>query len=229
MDVITHSVIAETVYRRCPDQLQAFLRLSDLELHYWSHLPDQVDQDNITPTGNCLLEEAWAHSYKLHWDRDKDLVTPVGGSAVEVLTATPRLARNAAKEGRFDEVREHLARSIHVSTDLATIWHLTRDLPKEYHKDGEAELARVARKVLHPALELEPLKLPQPKSLYESLAILAEETLRTQFDRVKAAQAAGGIVKTREWALAKEMLTRCAGQSLAVLLYAWRYVQATWK
>ena len=49
MDVITHSVIAETVYRRCPDQLQAFLRLSDLELHYWSHLPDQVDQDSLPP------------------------------------------------------------------------------------------------------------------------------------------------------------------------------------
>lgn len=199
--------------------------MSDLELHYWSHVPDEVDGDNILVSGGCALEEAFFHSYKLAWDRKADTFTHLTGSGPTVIAETPRLARNASKEGDFDQVREHLARAIHVATDLTTVWHLTRELGGDLHEEGEAAVAKVVRKVL-PA-KVEPLLLPKAHSLLQSQVRVSEDTLRAQLDRVRAAQAAKGGLGS-DPALVAEMVERCCAWSLTVVGYAWRLVERSW-
>lgn len=226
MHTITHAQVNEAVYRAVPELATRFMRLSTLELRYFAHLPDEVDGTNILVAGGCALDEAYGHSYKLAWTRDADTVTPITGSGPVGLSQVPRLARNAVREGDFHEARIQMARSLHIATDLTTIWHLTRTLTKKFHESGEAQIAKVAAKLLKTYTPT-PVKMGHPKSLYLSLQTESEQTLRSQLDRVKAVQEAGAITETMP--LVTEMVTHCADWSLTVLLYIWKVVDSAWK
>lgn len=217
--VKTHQRIAELVYDALPRAAQDFLRLSDVELHWYARVPDEVAADNVAVFGGCAIEEAWAHSLKMEWDRSTDTFSTFKGSVATTMAQVPRLARNAVREGRFDEAREHLATAIHYATDSTTIWHLTHELSADEHRNGEAELVKQLKLLSHPG----PLALPAPKSLYESTISVAEDTVRQQLDRVRAAQEGDGLAKDKD--LCAEMLQRCADWSLACVLYAWRFIE----
>lgn len=185
-------------------------------------MPDEIAGDNIFVSGGCAIEEAYAHSYKLAWDRTTDTVSHLTGSAPSVLAETPREARNAVREGEFDVAREILAKAFsHYAVDLTTIWHLTRELSSDQHRIGEEDVAKIAHRAL--AQPIEPLALPDPKSLYRSAVQVAEDTLRSQLDRVAADMKADNHLHDR--ALAAEMIRHCASFGLAVFLYVWRYIE----
>lgn len=173
--------------------------------------------DNIRVFGGCSEVEAYSHSWKMRREADGTF-THLTGSAPTVISQVPRIARNAVREGRFDEAREHMATLMHYTVDATTIWHLTRELTADQHRSGEADVAKHVDKLLaHPG----PLPLPDPKSLYLSAVAVAEQTCASQLDRVKAAQDAGHLPD----ALAAEMVQRCADFTLSCLLYAWKFVE----
>lgn len=204
-----------------PDGATRFLRLSDVEIDWYARVPDEVAGDNIMVSGGCAYEEAYAHSYKLAWDRTADTFEHLTGSVPTVLAQTAREARNAVREGEFDQAREILAKAMcHYAVDATTIWHLTRELSGEQHKIGEEDTAKIAERAL--VVPVKPLKLANPKSLYESTVAACEETVHTQLDRVAAAQV---HTHMSDKDLMAEMVNRCASFGLAVFLYAWHYVE----
>ena len=203
------------MYDALPRDYQDFLRLSDVELNWLARVPDEVSGDNIAVFGGCAINEAYAHSWKM--DAEHHHLT---GSVATVLSQAPRLARDAVREGQFDEARRHIGMAFgHYAVDATTIWHLTRDLTADQHRTGEAACARVVAKVLqHPG----PLPLPVPKSLFDSAVQVSADTLDQQFAPVKAAQEGGSYAKDLD--LIAAQVNRCAAFGLSVALYIWRYV-----
>lgn len=219
--VHTHQACGIAVYDALPRAAQDFLRLSDVELRFWTRCPDEISGDNILVAGGCALEEAHAHSYKLQRNPDGSF-THLTGSVPTVIAQTTRLARDAVKEGRFDEAREHLGKLLHFAVDSQTIWHLTRELTSDQHKDGEADIAENVAVFLPSHEEWDAFKLPHPKSLYESTVAACEDTVRQQLDRVKVVQDKGSIAADPD--LCREMLARACGFALACEMYVWKWV-----
>lgn len=221
MHVKSHQALAEFIYDAMPQDAKDFMRLSDLELHLFARQPDEVENDNIAVFGGCSDQEAYAHSYKLSWDRETDTFEHLTGSAPTVIAQTPREARNAVREGDFDRARETLATTMsHYAIDATTIWHLSRELTSDQHRIGEEDIAKKVRKLVRTPVE--PLELPTPKSLYRSTIAICEDTVRTQVDRVKADQSKDNHLHDDE--LIAEMVNRCASFGLSAFLYAWKYV-----
>lgn len=126
------------------------------------------------------------------------------------------------REGEFDVAREALAKLFaHYAVDLTTVWHLTRELSGDQHRIGEEDIAKIAPKAL--ATPITPLVLPDPKSLYRSATKVAEDTVRSQLDRVLADQKADNHLHDKD--LMTEMIRHCASFGLACFLYAWRYIE----
>lgn len=115
-----------------------------------------------------------------------------------------------------------MGKLLHYAVDATTIWHLTRELTSQQHKNGEVEIAKAILKLMPEATNFS-FDLPVPKSLYQSVVRVCEATVNLQLDEVKGAQAAGLL--TANLPLCKEMIKRCTGFALACELYVWKYIE----
>ena len=216
----THGRLAELIYRALPPDAQAFVRFSDVELHWHARSPDEIEGDNLLTSGGDTEHEQYAHTYKLHLEPDGSLHHLVG-SAPTVIAQTPRLCRDAIREGKFDEARERFVQTFcHYAVDLSTPWHVTRSLTSAQHKGGELDIAKHNGAWL--PKDLAPLALSDPKSLYRSAVGQAERTYRMHVVALEQVQAPDGNIPDND--VAKAIVADAAGFGLAVALYTWRWM-----